>query len=132
MNVRGFSHYNLRAPRDMLETLQAFYVDVVGLRLGDRPPFDSFGYWLYAADKAVLHLSVGTTAPAASPRSAGFDHAAFDCSGRPDYENSLRRKGIAYAVAHVPQTQQVQLFFRDPAGNGVELNFAESPSLSGP
>jgi hypothetical protein len=27
-------------------------------------------------------------------------------------------------VAHVPVTGQVQLFFKDPAGNGVELNFS--------
>jgi catechol-2,3-dioxygenase len=33
--------------------------------------------------------------------------------------------GISYEVSVVPQTTQVQLFFSDPAGNGVELNFDE-------
>jgi glyoxylase I family protein len=31
--------------------------------------------------------------------------------------------GIAYRSADVPMTRQRQLFLKDPAGNGVELNF---------
>jgi catechol-2,3-dioxygenase len=30
---------------------------------------------------------------------------------------------VQYREAHVPQSNQEQLFFRDPAGNGVELIF---------
>jgi hypothetical protein len=40
-------------------------------------------------------------------------------------EDKLKRMGVAYEMAHVPGTQQVQLFLTDPAGNGVELNFSE-------
>ena len=29
----------------------------MGLNLGHRPPFKSKGYWLYAKEKDVLHLS---------------------------------------------------------------------------
>lgn len=57
MSVIGLDHYNLRAPRPLLDTLRDFYIDVVGLRLGARPPFRSHGYWLYAGAQAVLHLS---------------------------------------------------------------------------
>ena len=31
--------------------------------------------------------------------------------------------GIAYRVADVPLTRTRQIFLKDPAGNGVELNF---------
>ena len=57
MSVVSFSHYNLRAPRELLDTLRAFYVEAVGLKPGPRPPFTRFGYWLYAGEQAVLHLS---------------------------------------------------------------------------
>ncbi|HEY4369833.1 MAG TPA: VOC family protein [Steroidobacteraceae bacterium] len=125
MVTLGFSHYNLRASRELLETLRAFYCDVVGLRAGVRPPFNSFGYWLYAGERDVLHLSESTAGEARSIGAAPtFDHAAFNCSGRIEFERKLARLGIEYEVAQVPLTGQVQLFFKDPAGNGVELNFA--------
>jgi extradiol dioxygenase family protein len=125
MTAIAFSHYNLRAPRPLLEELRAFYCDVVGLSVGARPPFRSFGYWLYAGDQAVLHLS--ESAPRedrGTEVNTTFDHAAFTCSGLSGYERKLTQRGIKYRVAQVPETRQVQLFFHDPAGNGVELNFA--------
>jgi catechol-2,3-dioxygenase len=36
----------------------------------------------------------------------------------------LDAHGLAYTVSDVPLRQQRQLFFEDPAGNGVELNFS--------
>ena len=56
MPVHAFDHYNLRAPRALLDELCAFYRDVVGLTVGERPPFRRFGYWLYAGVRPVLHL----------------------------------------------------------------------------
>ncbi|HMI38262.1 MAG TPA: hypothetical protein VK505_11620 [Steroidobacteraceae bacterium] len=127
MKVLGFSHYNLRAPRELLDTLRAFYVDVVGLKCGHRPPFSTFGYWLYAGEQAVLHLSEasGGASPAAGAPT-NFDHAAFNCMGRREFETRLAQLSVKYHVAHVPQTKQIQLFLKDPAGNGVELNFTDA------
>lgn len=126
MPVDGFSHYNLRAPRALLEELRAFYSDVIGLTVGARPPFASFGYWLYAGAEPVLHLSEAR--PGSGHQSAGaasFDHAAFRCSDREAFERVLSARGVPYRTARVPLTRQVQLFLTDPAGNGVELNFQE-------
>ncbi len=124
MNVLSLSHYNLRAPRALLDALRVFYVEVVGLEVGHRPPFTTFGYWLYAGQQAVLHLGEAPRdeAPAAEAPS-GFDHAAFNCTGRREFETRLAQLGVRYVVAHVPHSEQVQLFFKDPAGNGVELTF---------
>jgi catechol-2,3-dioxygenase len=125
--IQGFSHYNIRAPRPLLEELRAFYTDVVGLTLGERPPFRSFGYWLYAGGTDVLHLSEAAPDEHRIMNAAGtFDHAAFKCAGRAEMERKLQSHGVQYRVAQVPATGQVQLFFKDPAGNGIELNFAEA------
>lgn len=124
MTVTGFSHYNLRADRATLDALRDFYVDVVGLEPGYRPPFRSFGYWLYAGAKDVLHL---TEAAPGEKRDVGatntFDHVAFSCTDLPATIERLRKLHIEYARDNVPATGQRQLFFSDPAGNGVELNF---------
>jgi extradiol dioxygenase family protein len=125
MQTLGFSHYNLRAPRELLDTLRTFYCEVVGLTAASRPPFTSFGYWLYAGEHDVLHLSEAAAGEVRSVNVATtFDHVAFACAGLSEFRQRLDRAGIDYRAARVPLTGQQQLFFKDPAGNGVELNFA--------
>ncbi len=126
MPTVGLSHYNFRAHRETLDRLRDFYCEVVGLVQGERPPFGNFGYWLYAGEQAVLHLSeAGPQESPAMDVKGTFDHAAFDCVGRAATESRLARLGVAYRVAVVPLTGLVQLFLQDPAGNGVELNFSK-------
>jgi catechol-2,3-dioxygenase len=126
MPVVEFNHYNLRAAPALLEQLRAFYCEVVGLVAGARPPLSSAGHWLYAGGRPVLHLSEARPSEQRPPHvAATFDHAAFSCTDRPAYERALTQRSIAYRVVRVPQTRQVQVFFSDPAGNGVELNFLE-------
>jgi catechol-2,3-dioxygenase len=124
MSVVGLNHYNLRAPRELLHELRNFYCDVVGLVEGPRPAFRSFGYWLYSGDRPILHLTEASRDEGLRVGGAStFDHAAFSCTGRMQYEQRLSEMGISYKVSVVPETTQSQLFFSDPAGNGVELNF---------
>jgi catechol-2,3-dioxygenase len=125
MPVDGFSHYNLRAPRALLEELRAFYCDIIGLTVGSRPPFASFGYWLYAGGEPLLHLTEARPGSELSAAPSTFDHAAFRCRDREGFERLLSARGVRFRVARVPLTGQVQLFLTDPAGNGIELNFQE-------
>jgi catechol-2,3-dioxygenase len=122
--ISGFDHYNLRADRRTLDELRDFYRDVVGLTVGDRPPFTRFGYWLYSGGKAVLHLSLADDDEARSGTAVNtFAHAAFNCTGRAEFERRLKSFDIPYRTAQVPLLSLAQLFFRDPAGNGIELQF---------
>ena len=124
MTVQALDHYNLRAPRELLDEICAFYRDVVGLRVGPRPTFRRFGYWLYAGERPVLHLGEADPGETCNVDVAGtFNHASFACTDRAAFERRLTKLGVQYRVAHVPQSNQEQLFFRDPAGNGVELIF---------
>lgn len=124
MPVRAFDHYNLRAEPAVLDELRDFYRDVVGLTVGERPSFRRFGYWLYAGDTAVLHLSVADHGEERSRTASNtFSHAAFNCTGRAEFERRLKSLGIPYRTASVPLLHIAQLFFHDPAGNGVELQF---------
>jgi catechol-2,3-dioxygenase len=129
MPVTGISHYNLRASRQTIDILRDFYIRVVGLQPGYRPPFKSFGHWLYAGKQDLLHL---TEAQADENRPTGvintFDHVAFSCTNYLEFETRLRELNISYTSGHVPLTGQRQIFFSDPAGNGVELNFSDKES----
>ena len=102
-----------------LDAARRFFVDVVGLSDGPRPPFRVDGAWLYADGRAVIHL-VEATLPAASPDesehgriSPRIDHIAFRIDSREAWRALIARMdaaGIAYQRAEVPLTQQVQLF----------------------
>ena len=124
MPVSKLDHINLKAPRDLLDQLREFYCDVVGLSVGDRPPFSEFGYWLYAGKQAVVHLSLaGDDEACSTDVKTTFGHTAFACTGRSTVERRLSEMDIDYREARVPESGQIQLFLQDPAGNGVELSF---------
>ncbi|TLY51951.1 MAG: diguanylate cyclase [Gammaproteobacteria bacterium] len=128
MAALGLNHYNIRAPRELLEKLRDFYCETVGLRVGARPAFRSHGYWLYAGDRDVLHLTQTregeTREISVTPT---FDHVAFTCENFASMHATLIAARIKHEVDAVPGNGPRQIFFRDPAGNGVELSFeAES------
>jgi catechol-2,3-dioxygenase len=124
MPVSGLNHYNLRGSRALLDELRDFYVAAVGLKVGERPPLNNFGYWLYAGNDAVLHLSEAAAGEIHERHAQGtFNHAAFSCTDLQSAETNLQNQSIEYRRALVPRMNQIQLFFNDPAGNGVEMNF---------
>lgn len=122
--ILGFNHYNLRAEPSMMELLKVFYRDVVGLTLGERPKLSSFGYWLYIGKKDVLHLSEAKPEEGRQENVATtFDHVAFTAT---DYLGTVARLellGVAFRTREIKSAGQKQIFFSDPAGNGIELNF---------
>ena len=127
MPAHRIDHYNLRAARDVLDGLRDWYRDAIGLDVGDRPPLNHFGYWLYADGRAVLHLSeagAGESHPV--PGAGTFDHVAFACDDLAAMRARLEKLGVAHRMGKVPRTGQTQIFLKDPAGNGVELNFPPS------
>lgn len=127
MTILALNHYNLRADRELLDVLRDFYCTVVGLTQGRRPAFTSFGYWLYAGDRDVLHLTeVQPNELRQAHVPTTFDHVAFTCAGRTEVEARLEALKVRFDTDDVPGAGQVQLFFRDRLGNGVELNFADA------
>ena len=125
MTILGFNHYNLRSERLMMEQLKVFYRDVVGLQIGERPQLTSFGYWLYAGSKDVLHVSEAKAEEKRKENVATtFDHVAFTAT---DYDKTvarLEKLEINFRTREISDAGQKQIFLSDPAGNGIELNFS--------
>jgi catechol-2,3-dioxygenase len=124
MPIVDLNHYNLRAPREVLDRIRDWYRDTVGLEVGERPPFRNFGYWLYANGRPILHLTEADTDERHPVPGAGtFDHVSFTCTGFEAMMKRIESAAIPYRMADVPQTHVRQIFLKDPGGNGVELNF---------
>lgn len=126
MSIKAIHHYNIRAPVEELERVKEFYCKVLGFEAGPRPPFRSSGYWLYAGGKPILHLAhmrSGEKLAEVSQRQAAFDHIAFRCTDLRGTIARLKEHGVKFFIEDVPLTKQKQIFFEDPSGIGVELNF---------
>ena len=125
--ISGLNHYNLRSEVKMMETLKNFYIEIVGLQLGIRPSFQSNGYWLNAGDKDILHLSE-TKKNDDNPVNIKntFDHMAFTAEDQDNYIKILKQRNIKFHLRVVPEIGTEQIFFKDPAGNGIELIFCKT------
>lgn len=123
--VSGLDHVNLRVPPELLEPVRAFYIDLVGLRDGPRPPVNagSHGYWLYAGACAVVHLSIGNSDGSIRQGNGYFSHVAFACSDLTSARARLDAAGTPHRIQVLDDGAQVQIFVVDPAGITVELNF---------
>ena len=121
MPVVAFQHVNTRSAD--VERTKEFYVRL-GLRVGDRPPFASRGYWMYLGEQPVIHLVQRTDGEAGLEGSGNLDHVAFQAVDLEGTRRALTEAGLVFREAIVPRDNTVQIFVRDPDGIQVELNFA--------
>jgi catechol 2,3-dioxygenase-like lactoylglutathione lyase family enzyme len=126
MPLEYIDHYNV-VTTDAAESAK-FYVDVLGLRIGDRPPFKFPGAWVYCDDKPVLHLIERAEIPDGTGR---VDHVAFRCTGYGDMKRRLENAGVAYDERIVPKFNLTQLFLQSPDGLKLELTFSEESVAAG-
>ncbi len=128
MPAQSLNHYTIKV-RD-LERTKNFYQDIVGLTVGDRPPLNFPGYWMYCGDIPTVHLigyranepviADGPSYPAATGR---LDHIAFSCNELKEMRSNLQTRGIKFDERVLPNLNMTQLFYLDPDGISVECNF---------
>ncbi len=127
-----------------LEGTKDFFVDVIGLTVGARPPVKFPGYWLYSGDTAVVHLFGGSDAagdedelaqylgekdPASLHGGGAVDHLAFRASGLADMRDRLQRSASEYFERTLPQFDLHQVFVKEPNGVMLELNYAAEEAV---
>ncbi|MDE2417936.1 MAG: VOC family protein [Burkholderiales bacterium] len=141
------NHFSIRT-LDM-ESTRRFYVDILGLTVGPRPPFPFPGMWLYRGDQAdagnaVVHVIgmdandpvglknyLGERDVSTLSGSGAVDHIAFFADGLAQMLSHLKAHGVAARERTVPAIGLHQLFLDDPNGIVVELNYptAEKEAL---
>lgn len=122
MAVSGMNHFTI--PTDDVAGTVEFYSKLLGLRDGPRPDLGFPGAWLYASDTAILHVVGGKSR--ADLRPGVIDHMAFSATGLPDALATLAAHGIKHICRQQVGTGFWQVFFFDPNGARVELDFAAS------
>jgi catechol 2,3-dioxygenase-like lactoylglutathione lyase family enzyme len=122
--ITGMNHFTVLA--DDLERTRAFY-ELLGLRVGERPPLRFPGIWLYAGGHPVLHVI--SRQPLPDERRGVLDHMAFSARGLVPLVERLRAAAIPHEVREQPVTRVRQLFLFDPNGARVELDFDPTEPL---
>ena len=125
MPITSLNHINIRTL--LMEETKDFYVDVVGLEIGHRPPFDNHGYWLYCGDIPIVHLS--PSEPDSDRRTNpdgmgdGLDHIGLFAENLDDLLATLKTHDVSYDKRLAAGGTIVQVFFHDPNGVLVEIGF---------
>lgn len=123
MAVSAMNHFTILT--DDLEATLAFYRDFLDLAPGPRPPFAFPGAWLYAnggqGKDPILHIVAGRTKKELVK--GVIDHMAFTGEGLAATVGKLKARGIAYELRKLPAYGTWQLFFYDPNGAKVEIDF---------
>ena len=126
MSIQAVNHFTVLA-QDLAAT-KAFYIGLRGFPDGPRPPFDFPGAWLYIGDHAVLHIIAGRPVP--DPPAGVLDHMAFSAGNLGETVARLKAHRIDYVLRRQAGDGPWQLFFHDPNGAKVELDF--SPDEAAP
>ena len=122
MEIKYLDHFNIKAPKGQLSEVKNFYIEVLGFKVGFRPKLSGPGQWLYAGPNAMVHLSEDEDRT--SRKGEDFlDHIAMRCVGVNEFAKKLDEYSIQYKPAYIPEIEITQLFFKDPAGVTIELNF---------
>ncbi len=122
MTIEGMNHFTVLSSD--LQRSKSFYIDILGLTEGYRPPFAFPGAWLYVGNQAILHIMAGKPIPT---HTAGvIDHMAFTASNLQSVVDTLKQQGIQYDLHRLKGLESWQLFCHDPDGAKVELDFPAS------
>ena len=123
MPITRMDHFNILT--DDLPATLAFYEEHLNLKPGARPPFSFPGAWLYAdggkGKDPILHVVAGK--PKKDLVKGVIDHMAFFGTGLAATVAKLKQHGVAYELRKLPAYGTWQLFFFDPNGAKVEIDF---------
>ena len=123
MRATGINHVSISATD--LEESTRFYEELFGMERIATPLFETPVQWLRVGDMQ-LHLFLDETGSAPSRHHLGLTIDDFDAA----YEAIRTRTDAEWGaeIVELP-SGQVQLYFRDPAGNLIELNWPEARPL---
>ena len=114
MKLDGIHHVSINVSD--VETAQAFYVDVLGLEVLERPDFGFPGAWLRSGEQEVHLIGIDSGKPLKE------QHFAFRVESLDAVREALDAAGVKCSKAREIPGICRQAFAHDPSGNMVEFN----------
>ena len=130
MKLNALDHVNI-ITEDLTGTAR-FFSEMFDLdvRNAPEPLKPEWAQWLYDdAGRAIFHINAKEMPQAfaretpAGRVTGAIHHVALNCSGHDAYVSRLEQHGIDYRLNELPSVQLKQIFFHEPNGVLLELNF---------
>jgi catechol 2,3-dioxygenase-like lactoylglutathione lyase family enzyme len=134
MPLSHIEHFLVAA--DDIDATRDWYARVLGMRSGPHPEFSFPVHWMYLGDADVVHIGpsaknasenqkkyLGRTSQASAQGTGAVDHIAFRATGLRDMIAHLQKEKIDFQQRRANGQALFQLFFLDPNGIKIELNF---------
>jgi catechol 2,3-dioxygenase-like lactoylglutathione lyase family enzyme len=134
MPLSHIEHFLLAA--DDIDATRDWYARVLGMRSGPHPEFGFPVHWMYLGDVDVVHIGpsaksagenqkkyLGRTSQDQGAGTGAIDHIAFRATGLRAMMTQLEREKITFSRRRANGQALFQLFFYDPNGIKIELNY---------
>lgn len=120
MELKRLDHINIKTGN--LDGMVEWYCTVLGMEVGDRPPFGFPGAWLYAADYPVVHfVGVDGEPQGLDPK---IEHFALSAEGLESFLVRLKTMDVRSDLRRVPGLETLQVNLFDPDGNHIHIDFS--------
>ena len=120
MDIYRLDHANLRTAQ--LETMVAWYRDILGFERGWRPAFSIPGAWMYRHGQPMVHL-VDVAEPGVSEADLALEHIAFASRGLDAFRAHLVAHDVRFDEVKIEIAGIVQVNIWDPDGNHLHIDF---------
>jgi len=134
MPLSHIEHFLIAA--DDIDATRDWYARVLGMKPGPHPDFGFPVHWMYLGGVDVVHIGpsakrageiqkkyLGRTSQDTGTGTGAIDHIAFRATGLRTMLEHLRKEGVAFTQRRANGQALFQLFFYDPNGIKVELNY---------
>ena len=121
---------------DDIDATRDWYARVLGMRSGPHPDFGFPVHWMYLGERDVVHIGpsaknagdiqkqyLGRTSQRSEAGTGAIDHLAFRATGLRGMLEHLKKEKVAFSQRRANGQALFQLFFYDPNGIKVELNY---------
>ena len=121
---------------DDIDATRDWYARVLGMTSGPHPDFGFPVHWMYLGGVDVVHIGpsakmagaiqkqyLGRTSQGTGQGTGALDHIAFRATGLKDMLHHLRAERVAFTQRRANGQALFQLFFHDPNGIKIELNY---------